>query len=68
MDVKVPRGDGGDDSSSHDSDSSLIMPVTPTTYKNRNLSTDHLTSSRRSQRSQAAFVRTFNAYRRMLKI
>ena len=68
MDVKVPRGDGGDESNSHDRDSSLIMPMTPPTYTNRNLSTDHLTSSRRSQRSQAAFVRTFDAYRRFLKI
>jgi hypothetical protein len=60
MDGKVPRRDGGDGSSSHDSDSSLIMPMTPPTYTNRNLNTDNLTSSRRSQRSQAAFVRTFH--------
>lgn len=60
MDGKVPRRDGGDGSSSHDSDSSLIMPMTPPTYTNRNLNTDNLTSSRRSQRSQAAFVRIDN--------
>lgn len=64
MDVKVPRGDGGDDIGSHDN--SLIVPAIPTTYLDRNLNTDNLSSSRRSrsllgrQSSKAAFVRSNN--------